>query len=102
MRYFTLLLVSLGSLHLASSASYFAPRNRLSGIGADRENIGGDLLEVRTAFMIQSQTFSVMREAQSVAGAQRITSPKLPLLFRTASERSGIPVSTLEASAYLG
>jgi hypothetical protein len=51
--------------------------------------------------MIESQTFSIMREPEAVLGARRITDPKLRVLFERAAKRSGVPVSLLEAIAYL-
>jgi hypothetical protein len=81
---------------------FFAPEHRISGIGVARDDISGDLLSVRTDLMIQSQTFGILREAQAVAGAKRITSDaKLQSIFRSASLRSGLPASLIEAIAYL-
>src|ERR1700736_832738 len=43
-----------------------------------------------------------MREAEATPGAKRITtSAKLQALFLTASERSGLPASLIEAISYL-
>jgi hypothetical protein len=66
-----------------------------------RDDVSSDLLAVRTDRMIQSQTFSIMRDAMAVAGAKRITSPKLQSLFHQASQESGMPASVIEAIAYL-
>ena len=60
-----------------------------------------DLLALRTDLMIQSQTFAIMREAESVAGAQRISGSRLQALFREAERNSGFPASTLAAISYL-
>src|SRR5207302_501045 len=46
-------------------------------------------------------TFAIMREAQSVTGADRITSLKLKALFEAAEKKSGFPASTLAAISYL-
>jgi hypothetical protein len=81
--------------------SYFEPSDRLGGIGIDRERFTEALLAERTRQMIDSQTFSIMREPFAVAGAERITAPRLQALFRRASDSSGLPVNLLEAVAYL-
>ncbi len=51
--------------------------------------------------MIQSQTFTIMREPQAVAGAERITGARLAPIFRRAADASGWPVSLISAVAYL-
>jgi hypothetical protein len=57
---------------------------------------------VRADHMIQSQTFTIMRESQALAGARRVTgNPKLQALFRQASAASGMPASIIEAISYL-
>ena len=48
-----------------------------------------DILAERTDRMIQSQTFTIMREPQAVAGAERITGPRLAPIFRRAADESG-------------
>ena len=88
-------------LTLAGAAGHFVPEHRVSGIGVARDDISSELLEARTRRMIQSQTFVIMREPQAVAGARRILSPSLQALFRSASERSGMPAELIEAVAYL-
>jgi soluble lytic murein transglycosylase-like protein len=80
---------------------YFVPAHRLPGIGAGRQELTGEALLQRTDAMIQSQTFSIMREPQALAGALRIHSPGLQRLFRDAARKSGFPAATLEAIAYL-
>jgi hypothetical protein len=86
----------------ASSPEYFEPHHRVSGIGVDRDDLSKDLLEVRTGRMIESQTFSILRDPQSVPGAKRITSnAKLQSLFQAAGARSGLPPSLIEAISYL-
>lgn len=79
----------------------FEPSQRLSGIGVDREQLSELLLAARAEAMVDSQTFSIMREAQSLAGAQRITAPGLQAIFEKAAQRSGLPVALIEAVAYL-
>jgi Transglycosylase SLT domain len=95
-------LMSLVPLGQAGSSGYFVPRHRVSGIGVDRDDLSDDLLAVRTDLMIQSQTFGIMRDPQAVSGARHITSDgRLQSLFRSAATRNGLPVTTLEAIAYL-
>jgi len=97
-----LLLLCLASSEGAAPQDYFAPSHRLSGFGVDRDDLSNDLLTLRTNLMIQSQTFSIMRDPLAVPGAKRITSDrKLQSLFRAAAERSGMPADLLEAIAYL-
>jgi hypothetical protein len=83
------------------AADYFSPQHRLSAIGADRAELTPAVLEARTARMIQSQTFAIMREPQAVAGAERIAAPRLAGIFRAAAASSGLPVSLISAVAYL-
>jgi soluble lytic murein transglycosylase-like protein len=101
MKFVLLVLLGLASLAKAGAASYFAPNHRLSGIGVSRDDISQDLLAVRTDFMIQSQTFAILRDPLALPGAKRITSPKLQATFRSAAAASGVPVNVLEAIAYL-
>jgi hypothetical protein len=102
MKFAALLLLSLVPLGQAGSTDYFVPHHRISGIGVARDDLSDDLLAMRTDLMIQSQTFGIMRDPEAVIGARRITSDrKLQSLFQTAAERSGLPVTTLEAIAYL-
>lgn len=86
----------------AGGGDYFEPHHRVSGIGVDRDDLSPDLLDVRTERMIESQTFSILRDPQAVPGAKRITrDARLQALFRAAGERSGLPSSLIEAIAYL-
>jgi Transglycosylase SLT domain len=80
---------------------YFTPVHRLPGIGIGRAELTDEALAQRTEAMIQSQTFSIMREPEAFAGARRIYSSDLQRLFRDAAEKSGFPQSTLQAIAYL-
>jgi hypothetical protein len=92
----------LGTVGIAADADYFAPRHRVSGIGVDRENVSPRILDIRTDRLIESQTFSILRDPQAVPGAKRITgSAALQSLFRAAGVRSGLPPSLIEAIAYL-
>jgi hypothetical protein len=76
--------------------------HRVSGIGVDRVDMSRDLLDARTAMMIESQTFIILREPEAVEGAKRVTTDRaLQSLFASASERSGVPASLLQAIAYL-
>lgn len=102
MRLAILYFLALAPLGKAGSLEYFVPAHRVPGIGVDRDDLSEDLVHVRTGLMIQTQTFSVMREPRAVAGAKRITAdPRLQGLFRSASKSSGMPASILEAIAYL-
>ena len=86
---------------LTSKNDDFVPKNRLSGIGVDRQEMSDAVLARRTELMIESQTFSIMRDPQALAGAGRITSPAMKKIFRAASEKSGLPASLIAAVAYL-
>src|SRR5207244_2583537 len=77
------------------------PAHRIMGLGVTRDDMSADLLDTRTELMIQSQTFGIMRESQVLAGAKRITGPKLQALFKSAAASSGMPASIIEAIAYL-
>ena len=80
----------------------FTPSHRVSGIGISRDDISDDLLDARTDRMIESQTFSIMREAEALPGAKRVTgNAKLQALFRSAAASSGMPASIIEAICYL-
>lgn len=82
-------------------SNYFTPANRLAGIGVDRERMSEAVLTRRTELMIDTQTFSILRDPQALAGAQRITSPKLQRVFNDASAKSGLPASFIASVAYL-
>ena len=102
MRFSLLLLLCLASSEGAAPQDYFVPAHRLAGFGVDRDDLSNDLLAARANLMIQSQTFSIMRDPQAVPGARRITQDrKLQSLFHSASERSGLPAELLEAIAYV-
>jgi hypothetical protein len=102
MRFALLLCLSLVPLGRAGSPEFFTPEHRLSGIGVERDDIPATLLAVRAERMIESQTFSIMRDPQSIPGARRITgNVKLQLLFKAAGARSGLPPALIEAISYL-
>jgi hypothetical protein len=102
MRIAALVVLSLAPLGQAGSPGYFIPVHRVAGIGVARDDVSGELAQARAERMIQSETFGIMREALAVPGAKRITSnSKLQALFRSASARSGVPASLIEAIAYL-
>src|SRR5579862_9882057 len=83
MRLTLLFFLCLATVGVAGRADYFAPGQRVSGIGVDRDNISTDLLDVRTDRMIESQTFAILRDPQAGPGAKRITgSANLQSLFR--------------------
>ena len=96
------LLLSLLPASHAADLDRFAPTHQLMGIGVGRDDLSEDLLDTRTDLMIQSQTFIIMREAEALAGARRITrTPRLQSLFKSAAASSGLPASLIEAIAYL-
>jgi len=86
---------------LVAALAYFTPQQPLSGIGVGRAALTPETLDARTDRMIQSQTFTIMREPGASVGAERITGPRLSAIFRSAAAESGWPVSLLEAIAYL-
>jgi hypothetical protein len=100
---FVLLFLAVVLAHsLADGPEHFAPKQLVPGIGIARDDISADSLTRRTDLMIESQTFGIMREAESLPGARRITKdPKLQALFQSAAASSGLPVTLLEAIAYL-
>ena len=81
--------------------AYFLPYHRLPGIGAGRQELTEETLARRTEAMVQSQTFSIMREPQALAGARRIWGDDLQRLFQDAGRKSGFPAPVLQAIAYL-
>ncbi len=96
-----LLLLTLALLDQAGPPDYFSPSHRVSGVGVDRDDVSRELLDARTDLMIQSQTFSILRDPLAVPGAKRITSPKLQSLMRSSAARAGFPRELLEAISYL-
>jgi Transglycosylase SLT domain len=102
MRFAVLLLMSLAFPAQSGSSDYFVPSHRISGIGVARDDLSDDLVAARADLMIQSQTFTIMREQQALPGARRITTDRrLQSIFRSAADKSGLPVSLIEAIAYL-
>jgi hypothetical protein len=101
MKLAVLFLLGLAPLGQAGSPDYFSPSHRVSGVGVARDDISQDLLNVRTDLMIQSQTFSIMRDPLAVPGAKRITSPRLQKLIRSSAAKAGFPADMLEAISYL-
>ena len=74
----------------AGGADHFTPTDRVSGIGISRDDVSDELLNVRMERMIESQTFSIMRDPQALPGAKRVVgSTKLQSLFRSAGAASG-------------
>jgi hypothetical protein len=94
------IVAALFALNLTHS-DYFAPSHRLAGIGLARSEITPEVLAARTDRMIQSQTFAIMRESVALAGAERITSPRLQQIFKKASLETGVPAPLIAAIAYL-
>lgn len=92
---------TLAQFDFASRPDYFTPTHRLTGIGVDRREISDEVLAERNKLMIESQTFSIMRDPEALNGAKRITSPKLQKLFHKAGETSGTPAPLVAAIAYL-
>jgi hypothetical protein len=93
--------VFLASSPLLAGTQYFAPQHRLAGIGVDRAAITPEVLEARTAHMIQAQTFVILRHPEATAGAARITGPALQKIFNKAAKDSGLDASLIAAVAYL-
>lgn len=85
----------------SADPDYFEPAHRLAGVGIDRDEMSSLTLEMRTQRMIDSETFAIMREPDALAGAVRISSPRLQKLFNAAAAKSGFPASTLAAISYL-
>ena len=80
---------------------YFEPAHRLNGVGVDRERISPLVLEARTQQMIDTQTFTILRDPKALGGAERIYSPKLQKIFRSASAQSGLSSTFISSIAYL-
>ena len=99
-RWIALLALSSSGLVVAAF-EYFTPQHQLLGIGAGRSAMTPELVAARTERMIQSQTFTILREPQATLGAERITGARLAPIFRRASAESGWPVSLISAIAYL-
>ena len=55
----------------AAGADHFTPTDRVSGIGISRDDVSDELLNVRMERMIESQTFSIMRDPQALPVGQR-------------------------------
>lgn len=102
MKFAALLLLGLLPTGGAGTVDYFVPEHRVAGIGLARDGISPELLQARTDLMIQSQTFSILRDPQALPGARRITGDRrLQQIFQSASRSSGLPASLIEAIAYL-
>lgn len=102
MRFSVLFLLVLAFTAQSGSSDYFVPSHRISGIGVGRDDLSSEVLARRTQRMIESQTFSILREQEAVAGARRITTDRrLQSIFHKAAEKSGLPSSLIEAIAYL-
>ena len=67
---FVLLPAGWGQFRWLRGAAHFVPTNRLSGVGLDREEMSELVLQRRTALMIESQTFGIMRDPQALAGEE--------------------------------
>lgn len=80
---------------------YFTPQHTLAGIGVGRAEASELVLAARTQRMVESQTFGILRDPRSLAGAERITSPRLWRIFQNASAQTGLPAETIAAVAYL-
>jgi len=95
------ILLLCSSAALFGAFQYFTPQHQLLGIGVGRAVMTPELLRARTDHMIQSQTFTIMREPNAGLGAERITGARLAPIFRRAETESGWPASLLGAIAYL-
>jgi hypothetical protein len=94
-----LAILAVTSAFSVESSRYFTPKHQILGIGAGRGEMPADVLAVRTANMIQAQTFAILRDPQALEGAKRIT--EMHALFEKAASAAGIPTSLLSAIAYL-
>ena len=83
------------------AADSFVPSNRLMAIGVDRKDISDTVLTERIRLMTEAQTFAIMRDARSLAGAERMTDPKMQKIVNAAAARSGVPASLITAIAFL-
>ena len=86
----------------AGAAGHFVPEHRVSGIGVARDDISE-----RTARGPHGPHDSIAdfrhhaRAAGGGRGQAHLCSPSLQALFRSASQRSGMPAELIEAVAYL-
>jgi len=102
LRLLLLFLAAVLAHSLADGPERFTPGHRVTGIGVARDDLSVEMIARRADLMIDSQTFGIMREAQALPGAKRITKdPKLQALFQSAARSSGLPATLLEAIAYL-
>ena len=81
--------------------STFVPAHRLVGLGAGRKDLDDETLAKRTDLMIEAQQFWILRDPRSLAGAQRITGPRMRKLFQDAERKTGVSASLISAIAYL-
>ncbi len=79
----------------------FTPTHRLVGVGAGRRDLTEDDFARRTQLMVEAQTFTILRDPRAVAGAERITSPRMRKIFDEAERKTGTPASLISAVAYL-
>jgi hypothetical protein len=102
LRLLVLFLAAVLSHSYADGPDHFVPSQHVTGIGVARDDLSSEVLARRTDLMIESQTFGIMREAQCLPGAKRITKdPQLHALFKSAATSSGLPATLLESIAYL-
>jgi hypothetical protein len=95
------IVLSIAGQFSTGRADAFAPSHRLSGIGIDRQNMSDELLDARVRRMIDSQTFTILRDPHALAGAQRVTGAKLDRLFRQSERGTGVPARLLSAISYV-
>jgi hypothetical protein len=89
------------TVQTAAHSDCFTPAHQLTGIGVARSEITPELLNKRVKLMMDSQTFSILRDPRALLGAQRIESPQLSKAFANAERQSGLPASLIKAIAYL-
>jgi soluble lytic murein transglycosylase-like protein len=94
-------LLAISGAVVTAATEYFTPQHQLLGIGAGRREISQEILEARANRMIQSQTFTIMREPNVIAGAEKITGPRLSAIFHRAADESGWPATLISAVAFL-
>ena len=87
----SLLALFSGSL-LVAAVEYFTPQHQLLGIGAGRSAMTARApAPLAPDRMIQSQTFTIMRDPNALIGAERITSPRPGPIFRRAETKADGP-----------
>ncbi len=95
-----LALIGIGGNAWPFDGNYFQPAHRLTAIGVDRSQMSSLDLESRTQRMIDSQTFTILREPEALLGAQRSRVPSCkscssPAAAKAAFRREHSPPSLI-------